>query len=41
MLNFGPLTADIDWRVSHLGFVTAPTSLNAGQPDFPLGVSEM
>ena len=43
--NFGPLTAEIDriWefgapnkfqRVSRLGFVIAPTSLNGGQPRF-------
>jgi len=43
MVNFGPLTAEIGWRalehprkfqqVSCLGFVTAPTSLNGGQPN--------
>jgi len=35
MVNFGPLTAEIGcrqiYRVSRLGFVTAPTSLNRGQ----------
>jgi len=40
MVNFGPPTAEICWRVwgtppnqrvSRLGFVTAPTSLNGGQ----------
>jgi len=41
MVNFGPLTAEICWRVwgtpanfnrfCVLGFVTAPTSLNGGQ----------
>jgi len=41
MANFGSLTAEIDWRVwgkfqrvSRLGFVIAPTSLNGGQPNF-------
>ena len=43
MVNFGPLAADIGlgfWhprkfqRVSGLGFVTAATSLNGGQPNF-------
>jgi len=45
MVNFGPLTAEIGWlasfghpskfqRVSHLGFVTAPTSLSGSQPNF-------
>jgi len=43
MVNFGPLAAEIDWRVwgpnkfqrlSHLGFVTAGTSLNKSQPNF-------
>jgi len=41
MVNFGPLTAEINsgdpskfQRVSRLGFVTAATSLNAGQPNF-------
>jgi len=44
MINFGPLTAEIDWRVwgtlskfqrvSRLGFVTAAMSLNGGQPNF-------
>jgi len=41
MVNFGPLTAEICWRVwgkfqrvSRLGFVAAPTSLNEGQPNF-------
>ena len=44
MVNFGLLTAEIGWRVvgtplnfqrvSHIGFVTALTSLNAGQPTF-------
>jgi len=44
MVNFGPLTAEICWRVwstpskfqrvLRLGFVTAPTSLNRGQPNF-------
>ena len=45
MVNLGPLTAEIDWgvwgtscskfqRVSCLGFVTALTSLNGGQPHF-------
>ena len=42
-VNFGPLTAEIFWRVwdtrtfhpvSRLGFVTAPTSLNGGQQNF-------
>jgi len=40
MVNFGPLMAEIGWRVwapskfqrvSRLVFVTAPTSLNGGQ----------
>ena len=45
-VNFGPLTAEIDWRVwgtpnifqraSHLGFATAPMLLNGGQPNFAL-----
>ena len=46
MVNFGPLTAEISLpgrapqeisyfqRVSHLGFVCAPTSLSGGQPNF-------
>ena len=44
MVNFGLLTAEIDWRVSgtpanfkgvsRLGFVTAPTLLNGRQPNF-------
>jgi len=43
MVNVGPLTAEIGWRVLgtpanfsgfRLGFVTAPTSLNGGQPNF-------
>jgi len=43
MVNFGPLTAGIGWQVwgtpanfnrFHLGFLTAPTSLNIGQPNF-------
>jgi len=44
MVNFGPLTAEIGWRVlghpskfqgvSRLGFVTAATSLIACQPNF-------
>ena len=44
MVNFGPLTAEIGWRVSgtptnfnggsRLGFVTAATSLNGSQPNF-------
>jgi len=45
MVNFGPLAAEIGWRVwgtphskfqrvSCLGFVTAPTSLNGRQPNF-------
>jgi len=44
MVNFGPLAAEIDWRVwdtpskfqrlSRLGFVTAATSLNRSQPNF-------
>jgi len=44
MLNFGRLTAEICWRVwgtpskfqrvSRLGLVTAPTSLNGRQPNF-------
>ena len=40
MVNFGPLTAENGrhpskfQRVSRLGFVTAPTSLNGGQPNF-------
>ena len=45
IVNFGPLTAEIGWlsslghlikfqRVSRLGFVTAPTSLNSGHPNF-------
>jgi len=43
-VNFGPLAAEIGWRVwghpckfqrvSRLGFVTAPMSLNRGQPNF-------
>ena len=43
MVNFGPLTAEIGWRVwgtpanfngfSRLGFVIAPTSLNGGKPN--------
>ena len=46
MVNFGPLTAESGWRVlrhpgkfqwvSRLGFVTVPTSLNGGQPNFAL-----
>ena len=44
MVNFGPLTPEICWQawctgnkfqqVSHLAFVTAPASLNGGQPNF-------
>ena len=46
MVYFGPLTTEICWRiwnlgyprkfqrVSPLGFVTAPASLNGGQPNF-------
>ena len=43
IVNFGPPTAEICWRVwgtppnqrvSRLGFVTAPTSLNGGQQNF-------
>jgi len=44
MVNFGPLAAEIDWRVwdtpakiqrlSRLGFATAATSLNGSQPNF-------
>jgi len=44
MANFGPLTAEIRWRVwgtprkfqrvSRLAFVAAPTSLNGGEPNF-------
>ena len=40
MVNFGPLTDKIGGHsskfelVSHLGSVTAPTSLNGGQPKF-------
>jgi len=44
MVNFGPLTAEICWqvlghphkfqRVSWIGFVTALTLLNGGQPNF-------
>ena len=44
MVNFGPLTAEIGWlvwgtaanlkRASRLGFITAPTSLIGGQPNF-------
>jgi len=44
MVNFGPLMAEIGWRVwgipskfqrvSRLGFVTAPLSLNGGQLNF-------
>jgi len=44
MLNIGPLTAEICWRVwgtpskfqrvSRIGLVTAPTSLNGRQPNF-------
>ena len=44
MVNFGLLTAEIDWRVldtpanikgvSRLSFVTAPTLLNGRQPNF-------
>jgi len=44
MVNFGPLAAEICWRVwstpskfqrvSRLGFVTAPASLNGRQPNF-------
>jgi len=44
MVNFGPLTAEIGWRVwgtpanfngfSRLGFVIAPTSFNGGKPNF-------
>ena len=43
MVNFGPLAAEICWRVwgtqhfqrvSFLGFVTAATSLNGRQPNF-------
>jgi len=44
LVNFGPLTAEIRWQVwgtpanfkggSRLGFVSAPTSLNGGQPNF-------
>jgi len=44
IVNFDPLAAEIRWRsslghpskfqrVSSLGFVTAPTSLNGGQPN--------
>jgi len=43
-VNFGPLKAEIDWRfwahpskfqrVSRLCFITAPMSLNGGQPNF-------
>jgi len=41
MVNFGPLTAEIDWEVwgkfqwvSRLSFITVPNSLNRGQPNF-------
>ena len=40
MVNLGPLTAEIDWRVwgtqqiSRLGLVTASTSLNGDRPNF-------
>ena len=44
MVNFGPLMAEIGWRVwdtpanfngfSRLGFVNAPTLLNGGHPNF-------
>jgi len=44
MVNFGPLVAETGWwvwdnprkfqRVSRLRFVTAPTTLNEGQPNF-------
>ena len=40
MVNVSPLTAEIGWRVLDTpanfsgGFVTAPTSLNGGQPHF-------
>ena len=44
IVNFGPLTAEICWRVwcnpanfngfSHLGFVTATASFTRGQPNF-------
>jgi len=49
MVNFSSLTAEIGWRVwapskfqriSRLGFITAPTSLNGGQAHFARSLAD-